>query len=209
MNTDGLDRLRDYWDRLRAGRSAPLRAELDPREFDDMLGAMFILEQVTQGQVRVRLGGQQLCEMMGMEVRGMPPEAFIDAHHRLNFQSHLQSVLNGPAVAELELGAVDAKGRKMKAHMLLLPLRSDFGEISRIIGAIAVEHSDMRVPANFTINDVRISPVHGDDAPVESLPGFEEPAPTFAGPAVREVVDNPAPIVSRPRRGHLRVVRGD
>ena len=212
MNTHALVKLKSYWDTLRDGRIAPYRAELDPRRFDDVLAHMFILEQLSPNQVRVRLGGQDLCEMMGMEVRGMPPEAFVDAPHRADFQRHLTTVLAGPAVCELDLGAVDARGRPMEARMLLLPLRSDFGEVSRILGCVVTDRKPVRAPVNFTIREHRIEIVRPNRSEAEehgTLPGFAAPAAAFNGPAVRKVLDNPAPHVSRPRRGHLRLVSGN
>ncbi len=36
--------LLNYWERLRAGRIAPMRSELDPREIRDALDHTFILD---------------------------------------------------------------------------------------------------------------------------------------------------------------------
>ncbi|MHA3977245.1 PAS domain-containing protein [Halovulum sp. GXIMD14794] len=212
MNTDALTRLRAYWEELRGDRQAPFRSELDPRRFEDVLEHMFILEQLGPDQIRVRLGGLGLCEMMGMEVRGMPPEAMIDAPHREAFRGHLLSVLSAPAVAELDLLAADARGRPMRGQMLLLPLRSDFGEVTRILGCAVTERTPVRTPVNFGIEAHRLTTVRGemDGLGVDGQPGFAEPMPGFtAAPPVREIVDNPAPLVSQPRRGHLKVVPND
>ncbi len=218
MDTGALARLRAYWEELRGDRIAPYRAEIDPRRFEGALENMFILESLNPGQVRVRLGGLALCEMMGMEVRGMPPEAFIDNAFRGRFQEHLGEVLTGPAVAELDLLAEGRPPAGMvHAQMILLPLRSDFGEVTRILGCVVAERPGVRAPVSFRIESARISRVRrkrsADCArsPAEHaagpLPGFADPADAFVAPPVREVVDNPAPIVSRPRRGHLKVVR--
>lgn len=212
MNTDALARLRAYWEELRGDRLAPFRSELDPRRFEDVLEHMFILEQLGPDQIRVRLGGLGLCEMMGMEVRGMPPEAMIDAPHRDAFRRHLLSVLTGPSVAELDLLAADARGRPMRGQMLLLPLRSDFGEVTRILGCAVTERSPVRTPVNFGIEAHRLTVVRGeeDGLGVDGQPGFAEPLPGFSmAPPVREIVDNPSPLTSKRRSGHLKVVSGD
>ena len=213
MNRDGLTRLRDYWDKLRRGRLAPFRAELDPREFEDALESMFILEHLGPGQIRVRLAGMSLCELMGMEVRGMPPEAFMTSEHRTSFTAHLNAALNGPNVVELDLEALDLSGQPIAAHMLLLPLRSDFGEVTRILGCVSAPVDEIRVPVNFAIVDARhdhIQPSEGaDDLLVE---GFAEPAECFIpdarpGPQLRTVAGNPDAPAGARRRGHLRLVR--
>lgn len=210
MNTDALAKLRAYWEDLRGERIAPYRAELDPRRFEDVLEHMFILEQLGPDQIRVRLGGLALCEMMGMEVRGMPPESMIDAPHRAAFRSHVKSVLSAPAVVELDLMAADAQGHPMRGQMLMLPLRSDFGEVTRILGCAVTERTPVRTPVNFGIEAHRVTTISGKESDTETtggLHGFAEAAAGFsAAPALREVVDNPAPQVSQRRRGHLKVV---
>jgi len=211
MQRDGLTRLRAYWDKLRRGRLAPFRAELDPREFEDALEAMFILEHLGPNQIRVRLAGLSLCEMMGMEVRGMPPEAFFAAEHRAAFSAHLDAALNGPNVVELDLIATGNDGHPTPAHMLLLPLRSDFGEVTRILGCVSAPVQDIRAPVNFSIADVRhdhIRPSQGaEDQPVA---GFAEAADEYlpgTPPQLRAVGGNPDAPAGARRTGHLKLVR--
>ena len=216
MNRDSLTHLRAYWDKLRRGRLAPYRAELDPREFEDALEAMFILEHLGPEQIRVRLAGMALCEMMGMEVRGMPPEAFIAAEHRTAFSRHLNAALNGPCVVELDLVATDNLGGPVEAHMLLLPLRSDFGEVTRILGCVSAPVDDIRVPVNFAIHDARheqIRPSKGADEPIRELEGFGESGEAYlpgpAQPHLRSVGGNPDAPTGLRRKGHLKLVSGN
>ena len=77
-----LSSLKTYWDRLRAGRIAPYRAEIDPRQFESALENMFIIEKLAPDNMRIRLAGMKICEMMGMEVRGMQPGFLIDEADR-------------------------------------------------------------------------------------------------------------------------------
>lgn len=222
MKTDALENLRRYWEKLRKGRIAPYRAELDPRAFEDALENMFILEQLNPSQIRVRLAGMTLCEMMGMEVRGMPPEAIMAAPHRSGFSEHLHSVLNDPAIVELDLVTSGLDGRDVDARMLLLPLRSDFGEVTRVLGCVVTSTPEVRVPVNFSIVGQRTERVVADGAPaagsaMAALPGFGEAPAHFArgdgtgldGPALRSVSDNPEVQPTARRRGHLKVVRGE
>ncbi len=212
MKQDALHNLRTYWEKLRAGRVAPYRAELDPRAFEDVLENMFILEQLNPSQIRVRLAGMSLCEMMGMEVRGMPPEAIMAAPHRTAFAQHLNAVLSGPTVIELELSAQDLDNNEIRAQMLLLPLRSDFGEVTRVLGCVVTEEAEIRAPVNFSIVAQRHSVVHvdGTDTADRGLPGFAEPAASYAPPSspapIRSVTSNPDVEQSAPRRGHLKIV---
>lgn len=216
MNDLMLSSLRTYWDRLRAGRVAPYRAEIDPRQFESALENMFIVEKLAPDNMRIRLAGTRLCEMMGMEVRGMQPSFLIDEADRTRFDRLLNVVMTEPAVVELSLAAPNRAGT-YRATMLMMPLRSDFGDINRVIGCTSGEGDLFAPPLSFQIGDVSVSPVEpGPAAPVAEtralMPGFAEPAPGFAGapaaPKLRSIDGNPnAP--TKPRGGpKLRVIDG-
>jgi hypothetical protein len=123
MNDMMITSLKTYWERLRAGRIAPYRAEIDPREFEIALENMFIVERIAPGNMRIRLAGMKVCEMMGMEVRGMQPGLFITEDDRDRFDRLLEVVMGEPAVVELGLEA-PARPVAYRATMLLMPLRS-------------------------------------------------------------------------------------
>lgn len=205
MNDLMLSSLKSYWERLRAGRIAPYRAEIDPRQFESALENMFILEKVSADNMRVRLAGMKICEMMGMEVRGMQPGYLIDEVDRLRFERLLNVVMNEPAVVELKLEARNRAGT-YRATMLLMPLRSDFGDINRVLGCTSGEGEFYAPPLSFTIQDVAVTPIEPSQAAAEAahrpLPGFaEEQAPFAAPPAapkLRAIDGNPnAPARTR------------
>ena len=153
-----LSSLRSYWDRLRAGRVAPYRAEIDPRQFEPALENMFIIEKLAPDNMRIRLAGMKICEMMGMEVRGMQPAYLIDEADRARFDRLLNVVMGEPAVVELRLAAPNRAGT-YRATMLLMPLRSDFGDINRVIGCTSGEGDLFNPPLAFAIEDVAVTPV--------------------------------------------------
>lgn len=158
MNDLMLSSLKTYWERLRAGRIAPYRAEIDPRQFESALENMFIVERLAPENMRIRLAGMKICEMMGMEVRGMQPGFLIDEADRVRFDRLLNVVMTEPAVVELRLAARNRAG-VYRATMLLMPLRSDFGDINRVIGCTSGEGDLFAPPLAFTIEDVAVSPV--------------------------------------------------
>ncbi|MFT3973016.1 MAG: PAS domain-containing protein [Amaricoccus sp.] len=206
MNDLMLSSLRTYWDRLRAGRIAPYRAEIDPRQFEQALENMFIIEKLAPDNLRIRLAGMKICEMMGMEVRGMQPSCLIDEPDRVRFDRLLNLVMAEPAVVELTLAAPNRAGT-YRASMLMMPLRSDFGDINRVIGCTSGDGEFFAPPLAFAIEDVAVSPVEAGPAapnltpePTRTpMPGFAEPAQGFAGaPKLRSIDGNPnAP--SKPR----------
>jgi hypothetical protein len=214
MNDLMLSSLKSYWDRLRAGRVAPYRAEIDPRQFESALENTFIVEKIASDTMRVRLAGTKICEMMGMEVRGMEPGALIEAGDRVRFERLLNVVMSEPAVIELKLAAPNRAG-VYRASMLLMPLRSDFGEINRVIGCTSGEGDLFAAPLAFSIEDVAVTPVEPSQSiePRQAMPGFAEaqsefgPAPS--APKLRTIEGNPN-ASAKPRDGarRFRVIDG-
>lgn len=193
-----LTSLKSYWERLRAGRIAPYRAEIDPRQFESALENMFIIEKIGENNMRIRLAGMKVCEMMGMEVRGMQPGI---PHRRRGPPALSTAVACGDertmAVVELKLEAPNRTGT-YEAAMLLMPLRSDFGDINRVLGGISGRGDFFAPPLSFTITDVTVAPIEPSESTEASqpLPGFAEeqagfgPAPT-KGPQLRSIDGNP------------------
>ena len=66
MNDLMLSSLKTYWERLRAGRIAPYRAEIDPRQFEPALENMFIVEKLAPDNLRIR---ELMARLAGGEVK--------------------------------------------------------------------------------------------------------------------------------------------
>jgi hypothetical protein len=212
MNDVMLSSLKSYWEKLRAGRIAPYRAEIDPRQFDSALENMFIIEKLSADNMRIRLSGMKICEMMGMEVRGMQPGYLIDEPDRQRFERLLNVVMAEPAVIELKLEAPTREG-SYHATMLLMPLRSDFGEINRVLGCTSGEGDVLEPPLAFTIQDVSVTPIEPNQSADANtlMPGFAEEKTGFAAaPAAPKLVSiegNPdAPGTPREGGPKLRIV---
>ena len=75
--------VQQHWEILRAGRVCPTRAEIDPKPLAHCLDVMFVAELVAPTVARLRLCGQQLGELLGMEPRGMPLSVFFQAEARV------------------------------------------------------------------------------------------------------------------------------
>lgn len=196
MNDLMLSSLKSYWERLRAGRIAPYRAEIDPRQFETALENMFIVERIAPDNMRIRLAGMNICEMMGMEVRGMQPGFLIEEPDRLRFERLLNVVMAEPSVVELRLAA-DGRNARYRATMLLMPLRSDFGEVNRVLGCISGQGEVHAPPLAFRIEDVAVTPIEPSQSaePMRALPGFAEAQAGFdpgpAAPKLRAIEGNP------------------
>lgn len=152
-----------YWESLRAGRAMPLRSEIDPREIMGVLESGFMLERLQPGAVRFRLAGMQLCDLMGMEVRGMMLRSFIAPQDRARFSNSLERVFSTPEVQEYTLVSFDSNHRPLHAQMLILPLKSDSGAIDRAIGCLVTEGVIGLAPRRFEMVNytrTRLSTAH-------------------------------------------------
>jgi hypothetical protein len=214
MNDMMITSLKTYWERLRAGRIAPFRAEIDPREFEIALENMFIVERIAPGNMRIRLAGMKVCEMMGMEVRGMQPGLFITDDDRDRFDRLLEVVMGEPAVVELGLEA-SARPVAYRATMLLMPLRSDFGEINRVLGCTSGDGEYFQPPLAFSLREISINPIDArddTDAKRAALPGFAEEQAALApaaAPKLRAIEGNPDAPGRKPEgKPKFRVIDG-
>lgn len=208
-----------YWEGLREGRLVPRRAEVDPRGIDQALEYAFILERIAPGMARFRLAGMHLNDLMGMEVRGMPLTSFFVPDARSLISETLEHVFEEPATARLSLAGESGLGKPdLEAELLLLPLKSDLGDISRVLGCLVARGDIGRTPRRFSITETRRNPLLRD-IPEDYLdhctePPLREPDPEplgFLEPVLpfqhdrSHKPDSSAPL--RAERPYLKLVR--
>lgn len=173
-----------YWTALLSGDGVPMRSQVDPRGLENILEYTFILERIAPGLARFRLAGSHLNALAGMEVRGMPVTAFFQPDDRASLKDVLEQVFAAPAVAELGLDSSGILGRtRMQACMILLPLKSDLGDVSRVLGVMVADGAIGKTPRRFSITDTRIKSFSEVQAPVPAMPqtvdGFAEDQTDF------------------------------
>ena len=178
--------MRAYWQELRQGRAVPARSDIQPHGIHRALDYAFILERIAPGAARFRLAGRHLIDLMGMEVRGMPLCAFLNPASRGRLSDVLESVFKAPQIAELRLHAAPDYARpELTALMLLLPLRSDLGDVTRALGCLIAEGETGFAPRRFDLVEDRVLPIiEGGKimAPSPSAPGFAEDGTSFRRP---------------------------
>ncbi len=147
-----LAQVEAYWEQVRGQRLVPNRVDIDPSGLEGNLKHLFILERIAKGLARFRIAGSHMTELMGLEVRGMPLSATFQPEARESLSGAVQSVFDDPAVVRLELNAEKGFGRaEIRGDMILMPLRSDLGEISRILGAVVMAGEIGRTPRRLGI----------------------------------------------------------
>lgn len=152
-----LDDFVAYWQRMRRGADVPRRSDIDPRGIEPLLANAFVAERIAPGLARLRIAGSHLTDLMGMEVRGMPLSAFITPPHRDALSHHLVQLFDQPAMLRLSLASPDAP--HLTGEMLILPLRSDLGDISRALGCLVTDGHVRRGPRRLGISDAKITPL--------------------------------------------------
>lgn len=160
-----LSQLDAYWNGLRGNRLMPQRSEIDPRGLKGCLEYCFVLERIAPGLARMRVAGSHLGDLMGMEVRGMPISSFLSPDSRDPFGQALEEVFEVPCTATIELSSETGLGRPpLAGRMILMPVRSDLGDVSRILGGFVTDGSDMgRAPRRFNVDHISLTPIKGVD----------------------------------------------
>lgn len=200
MTYNPITEVEAYWEALRGVRLVPLRSEVDPRGIERALDKTFLLERIGPGLARFRLAGKALNDLMGLEVRGMPLTSIIAVPAREEMRTALNQLFDGPKALTLGLQGEGGIGRPaLKGHMILLPLRSDLGDITRALGCLAWYGRIGRTPRRFEVNSIsyrELGPFHSEQP--AAAPAFAEPPAAFQHKP-------------RDRNGppHLRLVKSD
>lgn len=197
-----LDR---YWRDLKGARLVPSRAQVDPRAIEDCLEYAFILERVAPGLARFRLAGMHLNDLMGMEVRGMPMTCLFPPDSRTRVAEALEEVFSGPSTARLALTGDRGLGRPpIAAELSLLPMTSDFGDITRVLGALTTQGAIGRTPRRFEVTEIEVTALTGTP-----IPRGEELRPVDSGFAEEQSAFDHAPRPPRSERPQLRLVKSE
>ena len=125
-----------YWDRVRNGRLAPRRFEIEPSKIAALLPETFIAEGAGLLGYRFRLAGTRICEQFGRELRGADLLSLWEDADREAVSSLLRNVFAEAAVGHGRFRAYTNSNRQASFELLLLPLIHTGESINRILGAI-------------------------------------------------------------------------
>lgn len=179
-----------YWAALCADGQVPRRSQIDPRGLENILSYTFVVERIAPGMARFRVAGQHLAQIAGMEVRGMPLSTFFAARDRAEIGATLERVFDAPAISELSL--VSEMGG-FEGRMILLPLRSDLGQVNRALGVVIADVAELQGNTRFCIrrSDLRVVPgaqaARSVDVSEQAEQGFAEARAAFKTPHLRVV----------------------
>ena len=204
-----LAQVEAHWEDIRGQRLVPARSEVEPRALQGALSHVFILERISTGLGRFRIAGSHLSALMGTEVRGLPVSAVFEPGSREKLADAMQAVFDDPSVVRLELGAAKGFGRgALSGELMLMPLRSDLGEISRALGVVVMSGNVGRTPRKLEIvSQARRGLVGYSGEDVTRLRGKSETDDQFR-PQRRPLAppQPPAKAIASPKAPHLRLV---
>jgi hypothetical protein len=123
-----------YWDKKRAGRRMPRRADIDPTELIAFLPALMIIDVVPDDRRYVyRLVGTREVDARGRDPTGHPVgEAFIGSSRERVLENYDRVLLTGRP--HVDTGTViTTKDRLDDSHVIFLPLSEDGEAVTQIL----------------------------------------------------------------------------
>ncbi|RWC41731.1 MAG: PAS domain-containing protein [Mesorhizobium sp.] len=167
MNQNGSITLFHYWNRLRDGRPAPKRSEVEPADIKSLLADTFILERDTRGQAVFRLAGTRLCASYGRELKGFSfPSLWREKDQRL-VSRLIHGVFEQKSVVLISYEGFSRNGRSNKFELLALPLDGGV-ENPRSLGVISAVEKPFWLGAD-PITDALIDSIRVIDPEKELL----------------------------------------
>ncbi len=207
--------LHAYWDRLRFGRSAPERGDIDPVAIRHILAYTFILD-VDEARVpprgrdvRFRLSGTRLNALFGRDLGGSPFDSLWGRRDLPAVEAMLDGVLDDRAatVASARGGPPDVE--PLDLELLLLPLRHHGRTHARLLGSLAAEEVPgwMGLSASGPLDLMGFRSLDGGGT---ARPGTRRDAapPIRRGSQASRVDDTPAAPSVPLRVGRFRVYQG-
>lgn len=208
MKLNGSIALFQYWNRLRDGRAAPKRTEVEPADIKALLADTFILEKDTRGEAVFRLAGTRLCATYGRELKGFSfPSLWREKDQRLVARL-IHGVFQQKSVVVIAYEGLSRSGRTNNFELLVLPLDGGVDN-PRCLGVITAAEKPFWLGAD-PITDALIDSIRVVDP--EKEPVFLKNRPAITVPPLAPAdLDRPRTIseFGRARRiRHLVVLDG-
>jgi len=151
------------WISKRGAGTLPLMSDIDFNDLEPFRDCAFIGERIAPGLARIRLAGGQLDALLGRDTRGLPLSALMAKPSRYDLTDLLVEVFDRPAILQAGLVSRTAANRpSLSVELVLLPLLSDLGDVSRLLGCVICRGTIGQAPRRFEFEDVTTSPIQAD-----------------------------------------------
>jgi hypothetical protein len=185
MKQNGSINLFQYWNRLRNGRPAPKRTEIEPADIKSLLADTFILEKDTRGEAVFRLAGTRLCAVYGRELKGFSFPSLWRASDQRLIAKLAHGVFQSKTVVVMCYDGLSRNGRSASFELLLLPLDGGV-ESPRSLGVISPTDKPFWLGADPVVDavlesvrvvDPDLEPMYLKNRPPVTVPSLE---PSYA-----------------------------
>lgn len=140
-----------HWSSLRAANQVPNRNQIDVSVISHALPFVFLAELVTPRVAKLRICGQHIEDLLGLDMRGMPLTALFQGKAREEIAEALEQVTRGARVALSLEGETGFGMPKLTAVLALLPLTDAGSQITRVLGVLEYAGDKGRTPRRFTL----------------------------------------------------------
>jgi hypothetical protein len=208
MKQNGSINLFQYWNRLRNGRPAPKRTEIEPADIKSLLADTFILEKDTRGEAVFRLAGTRLCAVYGRELKGFSFPSLWRASDQRLVAKLAHGVFQSKSVVVMAFEGHSRNGRSTSFELLLLPLDGGV-ESPRSLGVISAVGRPFWLGADPVVDavlesvrvvDPDLEPMYLKNRPAVTVPSLE--------PNYSALSDSEPSLGSARRIRHLLVLPG-
>lgn len=177
-----------HWAAIRGKDGVPARDDLDPAQMIDALDRLLLVERIAPRQARIRIAGQRVNDLLGMDLRGMPLSCLIAPPARSWLGDCLEALFDTPA--QVDLGLAGPRGplqQRMAAELVMLPLRDRDGTVSRALCYADLPEHVGPAPLRLEISGERRNPVRVAARAVDGSEGSAMPeAPEAAAERAHE-----------------------
>ena len=161
-----FEKLIRHWLALRQSDAVPHRGDLDPAQFRDLLGMIWLLERHPDGHYRYRLTGQAITEIHGGLRRGSNPAELFTPEAVNMFRLRWEAALDhGKLVRSEGIVQLSDGFQTAKIERLMLPLRGDDGSVSIVLGATNYDR-----PRGLGLTTTTFPPTDVQTCPMTDIP---------------------------------------
>lgn len=208
MKLQGSTELFHYWNRLRDGRPAPQRTEIEPADIKSLLADTFILEQDARGAAVFRLAGTRLCATHGRELKGFAFASLWIGRDQAMIARLCNAAFHDKTVVSVSFQGHTDTDRQNSFELLLLPL-SGGRESLRCLGIVSADQRPFWLgadPIRFNVVDaVRVIDPDLEPMFLKNRPAVQVPS---LAPGSRHLTALDAPVIPGRRIRHLVVFDG-
>lgn len=159
-------RLHRYWQSLCDGNRPPMRRQLEPHLIKAILPHAFILQRIDDRHLIFRLAGTRICELYGREFRDHNFLQMWEDPARRSVRLLVNELMTTGAPGLINYNAETFDKHEISSEIILLPMRDDAGQTSRLLGSAIQLDSAKELKGKMIVRQ-SVSSVHKLNARAE------------------------------------------